>query len=246
MSQRGAGYDRHITIFSPDGRLFQIEYAFKAVKSANLTSVGVRGKNCVVLAGQKKVQDRLVDPSSVTNIRKISPEIGMICTGLSADAVKQVERARQEASEFLFENGYKCPVGVLSGRLADINQVYTQHAAMRAMGVMMIIGGVDEEKGPQLFRVDPAGHCWGYHACAAGPKMEAAQNFFEKQQKKEPMGEMDVNDTLDCAIMSLQTVLAVDFKPTDVEVGIVEGDGKFRKLTEAEIDERLTAIAERD
>ena len=159
---RGAGYDRHITIFSPEGRLYQIEYAFKAVNKPTLTSCGVKGKKCVVLVGQKKVEDKLVDPKCVTNMHRITPKIGCIMTGLPADAEAQVGRAREEAADFLFKNGYEIPVEYLAKRLATINQLYTQHASMRAFGVMMILCSVDKAKGPQLFRVDPAGSYRGF------------------------------------------------------------------------------------
>mmetsp|Transcript_24875 Transcript_24875/g.40086 ORF Transcript_24875/g.40086 Transcript_24875/m.40086 type:complete len:225 (+) Transcript_24875:138-812(+) len=155
-----AGYDRHITIFSPQGKLYQVEYAFKAVKNANMTSIGVRGKDCVIVVTQKKVADKLIVPSSVSHLFKITPTIGCVSTGLIADAKNQVTRARQEAAEFKYKNGYDIPVGHLAKRVADICQVYTQHAFMRPLGVVPIFCGIDmegKEAIPQLYKVDPAG-----------------------------------------------------------------------------------------
>jgi len=242
--ERGAGYDRHITIFSPEGRLFQIEYAFKGVTAPGLTSVGLKGKDCCVVVGQKKVADKLVDPSSVTNLHTITPNIGCIMTGMPADATAQVGRARQEAADFLFKNGYEIPVAYLAKRLATINQVYTQHASMRAFGVMMILIGIDAEKGPQLLRIDPAGSHYGYKGVAAGAKEQAAMNFLEKKLK----GGTDTNlkETIELAILTLQNVLSTEFKPSDLEIAFVKGTERFTALSENQIDGHLTSIAERD
>jgi len=236
------GYDRHITIFSPEGRLYQIEYAFKAVKSTGLTSIAVRGDDCAVVVGQRKVEDKLIDSSSVTNLYKITPEIGCIMTGLPADAVAQVQRARQEAADFLHENGYKIPVSFLAKKIADTNQVYTQHASMRAFGVMIILIGVDDEVGPQCFKIDPAGHYWGYKATSAGLKEDAAENWFAKKLKSDPV--LSLKDAVKMGIMCLQNVLLTDCKPDELEVGIVKGKSQFYTLDEKEIDEYLTLIAE--
>jgi 20S proteasome alpha/beta subunit len=110
----GAGYDRHITIFSPEGRLYQVEYAFKAVKSAGVTSIGVRGKDSVCVVTQKKVPDKLLDHTSVTHLFPITKYIGLLATGLTADARSLVYQARNEAAEFRFKWGYEMPVDVLA------------------------------------------------------------------------------------------------------------------------------------
>ncbi|KAK8948298.1 Proteasome subunit alpha type-6 [Platanthera guangdongensis] len=241
----GAGYDRHITIFSPEGRLFQVEYAFKAVKAAGVTSIGVRGKDSVCVVTQKKVPDKLLDQTSITHLFPITKYLGLLATGITADARSLVQQARNEAAEFRFKWGYEMPVDVLAKWVADKAQIYTQHAYMRPLGVAAMILGIDEEKGPQLFKCDPAGHFFGHKATSAGLKEQEAINFLEKKMKNDVA--FSYEETVQTAISALQSVLQEDFKATEIEVGVVRKDEPvFKVLSTEEIDEHLTTISERD
>lgn len=223
-----------------------IEYAFKAVKEHGITVLGVRGSDSCVLVSQKKVADKLIDPSSVTHMYRITDKIGAVVTGLIADARAYIIRARQEASSFRYKNGYDIPLEYLSKRLANVAQVYTQHAFMRALGVVTILCCIDDEKGPQLFRNDPAGHYLGFKACAAGSKEQEANNYLEKKIKS-ANDQLGYSKTIEIAILALQTVVGSDLKPSDLEVAVVTSDNtKFRTLNEQEIDQHLTAISDRD
>jgi len=259
-----AGFDRHITIFSPEGRLYQVEYAFKPAKEG-VSAIGVRAHDGVVLVCQKKVPDKLLDPAAVTHMHAITPFIGCVSTGLAADAKAQVTRTRMEAAQFKYKNGYDVPVSYLAKRVADVGQVYTQHAFMRALGVVSLFCAMDDEDGPQLFKCDPAGHYLGYKACAAGTKEQEANNFLEKRMRtaedkaKEAAGAagttgttglaagMEMSKAIETAIIALQTVVGSDLKPTDLEVGVVtRAEPRWRQLTEQEIDQQLAAISDRD
>lgn len=136
---RDNNYDRQITIFSPQGHLYQVEYALSAADSTGLTAIAVRGKSSCAMVIQKKVPDRLIDPSSVTYIYKITDKIGCLMAGLTADCRVQVTRMRQEAHEFKFKFGYDMPVHVLAKRIADICQVYTQEASLRMLACTAIL-----------------------------------------------------------------------------------------------------------
>lgn len=239
-----AGYDRHITIFSPEGRLYQIEYAFKAVRSSGLTALAVRGEDSVVLVTQKKVPDKLLVSSSMTRLFRISKTIGAVITGMLADSRAHAQRASQEAAKFKHENGYDMPVHVLAKRMADIAQVYTQHAFMRAYGVVSMFGSIDEEKGPQLYRCDPAGYYLGYKATSAGQKEQEANNYLETFVKKHTADEKyapSFEKTIEGAIVGLQNVVGSDLKPDEFEVMVINKDG-VKKLTEKEVDERVSII----
>ncbi|GMH83547.1 hypothetical protein TL16_g09633, partial [Triparma laevis f. inornata] len=239
---RDSNYDHHISIFSPNGRLYQIEYAFKASQSSGLTSVACRGLNSVAICTQKKVPERLVDPESVSNVFTIVPSIGCLMTGIGPDCKALVQRIRYEANDFQYKYGYPIPCSQLAKRIADIAQVYTQSASMRPLAATAILISVDDEKGPQLFKVDPAGHYLPFFATSAGVKEQEAVNYFEK--KVDDLKTAESDDVARTAIMCLGSVLGSDFRGSEIEVAIVKGKERFKKLTEDEVEGHLNAIAE--
>jgi len=252
---RNIGYDRNITIFSPEGKLFQIEYAFKAIRLPGDTSIGIRGTDSVCLITTKRVEDKLIDPSSVSRMFKITPTIGCLVTGRYPDARALIYKSRQIAADFKFDNGFDIPVHYLAQEVANYNQMFTQHAYKRVAGVSMLFCAMDDESGPRLYMIDPAGACYGYKAVASGQKEQEAMSALEKlwkEKQEEATKEnkpffMNYQNTVEAAIESLQKVLGVDFKSNQVEVAVVSTkDTKFRILTEKEVDEFIGIISEKD
>ncbi|AQZ11580.1 SCL1 (YGL011C) [Zygosaccharomyces parabailii] len=243
-----AGYDRHITIFSPEGRLYQVEYAFKATNQTSINSLAVRGKNCSVIISQKKVPDKLLDPSTVSYIFKISRTIGMVANGPIPDGRNAALRAKAEAAEFKYKYGYDMPCDVLAKRMANLSQIYTQRAYMRPLGVIQTYIAVDEELGPSIYKSDPAGYFVGYKATATGPKQQEIttrlENYF-KNTTENRLEEDSWEKVVEFGITQLTDSLGTEFAKNDIEVGVaVEND--FFTLTEDQIEERLVTIAEQD
>ncbi|KAL7066795.1 putative proteasome subunit alpha type 6 [Cryptosporidium serpentis] len=244
-------HDRHITIFSPEGKLYQIEYAFRAVKNSNLTAIAIKGTDTVCIACQKKVpnqqgqQDKLLDASYVTSMFRIRKDIGAVALGIGPDCKAMISKCREIASDFAFNNGMEMPVSYLCHKAADVNQMYTQHASMRLLGASAIFVSIDDEDGPSIYKVDPAGYFASYKACAIGSKEREGTNILEKILKKTQLSSSI--DVVNATIESLQSTLGVDFKCGDIEVGVATvNQPAFRLLSEIEIDECLTTIAEKD
>lgn len=225
-----------------------MEYAFKAINSSNITSLGVCGEDLAVLISQKKLPDKLLDPATVSYLFSISPSIGMVATGLIADARAQALRARLEVTEFRYLYGYEMPVQSLAKRIANLSQLYTQRAYMRPLGVSLTFCQIDPDgviPGAQIYRCDPAGYFTSVSAVATGPKQQEATTFLEKKFKKTSHVKGDWKDVVEFSINALSSVLGTDFRKNDIEIGVATANG-FRILTVDEIDEQLVAIAEKD
>ena len=163
----------------------------------------------------------------------------------AADIRDIVQKARRKAADFKQHYGYEVPVDVLANILADEFQVYTQHAYMRPLAVMVILIAVDEDRGPSLFKCAPAGYFVGYSATSAGAKEVEAVNFLEKKVKSG--ASFDVNQTAQLAISALQHVLGEEAKASELEVAVVTADNpNFRVISESEVEDHLTSISERD
>ncbi|ODV59090.1 proteasome core particle subunit alpha 1 [Ascoidea rubescens DSM 1968] len=240
-----AGFDRHITIFSPEGRLYQVEYAFRAITAANINAIGICGEDSVVLISQKKVPDKLLDASTVSNLFQITPLVGMIATGSIADGRSQALRAKAEAAEFRYKYGYDIPCDILAKRMANLSQIYTQRAYMRPLGVTLTFCAFDDEKGPLLYKCDPAGYFIGLKATAIGPKQDEITTALEKKFKKKDYIKGNWIKVVDESIIILSNILGTELKKNDIEIGVAVKD-RFFVLTADQIEERLVSIAEED
>ena len=178
MSSIGTGYDLSAAQFSPDGRVFQVEYAQKAVENSS-TAIGIKCKNGVVLAVEKLVTSKLHMPDSNQRIFNIDKHVGMAVAGLLTDAREIVEIARNEASNYRLQYSSPIPPKYLAERVAMYMHAYTLYSSVRPFGASVLIASYFEDK-PQLFMIDPSGVPLGYNGCAIGKAKQAAKTEIEK------------------------------------------------------------------
>ncbi|KAH3757048.1 20S proteasome regulatory subunit alpha protein [Pelomyxa schiedti] len=178
MSSIGTGYDLSCTTFSPDGRVFQVEYATKAVDNSG-TAIGLRVRDGVVLGVEKLILSKMLVEGSNRRVLTVDENIGVAFAGLSADARMLVKRCRTEASGYRDFYGSPIPTHVLSDRISGYVQAHTLYAHLRPFGCALLIAGYDA-KGPQLFAVEPSGLSWGFYGCAIGKGKQACKTEIEK------------------------------------------------------------------
>ena len=226
MQPSNMAYDRAITVFSPDGRLFQVEYAREAVKRGT-TTVGVKFKDGVVLIVDKRIASRLVEPDSIEKIFTIDDHIGCATSGLVADARTLIDRARLDAQINEITYNEKIQIKTLVKRICDFKQTYTQYGGVRPFGTALLIAGVDES-GPRLFSTDPSGALMEYKASSEGAGRTGAMAYFEEKYSEN----MTVEEAVDLGIKALHKGTEGKLNPAAIEIGIVQKDVNFHIVTQ--------------
>lgn len=227
--QPNMAYDRAITVFSPDGRLFQVEYAREAVKRGT-TTVGVKFRDGVVLIVDKRITSRLVEPSSIEKIFVLDDHVGCATSGLVADARSLVDRARIDAQ--LNKVTYDEPISVLSlvKRICDFKQSYTQYGGVRPFGTALLVAGVDDT-GAHLIETDPSGALMEYKASSVGSGRNQAMEFFEEKYK-DNVGQ---DEAILLGLSALYKATDGKLNPDAIEIGVVTSKDKFHKLPADEV-----------
>ncbi len=226
-------YDRGITIFSPDGRLYQVEYAREAVERGS-ASVGVRTADGVVLAANRQTRSPLIERESIEKIHAVDDHIGVGSAGHVADARKLVDIARQEAQVEHLRYGQPVGVEALTKTLTDHVQQYTQTGGARPFGVALLVGGIENGE-PRLFETDPSGTPYEWQATAVGGGSDEIRSFLEAEYDPE----MDLAGGVTLALGALgQVQNGID--ADSVEVATVDTESEqFRTLPADEIAAHL-------
>lgn len=231
------GYDRSTSMFSPDGRLFQVEYAMEAAKRG-WTMVGVRAVDGVVIVAEKRKTSPLIDISQLEKVYMVDGHIGAGFVGFGSDGRILIDYARLLAVQYRFVYGEPIPVEYLTRQICDLMQVYTQHGGVRPFGVTLMIAGVDDT-GPKLYVAEPSGQYISYKAHGLG---QGGGQAIEVLQKEYRDG-MKLEDAILLGIKAVASVM--EGKPTTetLEVGIVDSETqKFRKLTKEELQKFLEKL----
>lgn len=221
-------YDRGLTTFSPDGRLFQVEYAREAVKKGS-TTLGIKFKDGVLLIADKRTSNKLVEPASIQKIYQVDETIGCATSGLVADARALVDKAREEAQKHVVTYGENIAVEVLTRRLCDYEQKVTQFGYGRPFGTSMIVAGVDDI-GVHLFETDPSGAFVAYKATCIGLGRSSVTDVLEKEFEDG----MTFDAALKLGMKALEAAIEEPPKAETVEVGVVMVGGRYRLLSDEE------------
>jgi len=241
MQGRGQGqrqaYDRGTTIFSPDGRLYQVEYAREAVKQGS-ASIGVRTVDGVVLLVDARNPSLLLERESIEKLHKADDHIGIASAGHVADGRRIIDFARQRAQ--LNRLQYEEPIGVeiLTKQICDEMHEYTQVGRGRPFGVALIIGGIENDQ-PRLYETDPSGTPREWAALAIGAGRNEIQAFLEDHYSDQ----LSLEAGIDVAFRALASVKDEPQSPEDVGIATIDVESKqYRELPDDEIREHLDSL----
>ena len=234
MPHQLMGYDRAITMFSPDGRLLQVEYAKKTVKQGSI-AIGIVCKEGVVLITDKRIVDSLVVTEAVEKIYQIDDHMGATASGILSDARVLIERAQLKAQQHRVT--YDTAIDTISivKDICNLKQICTQSGGLRPFGVSILVAGIDET-GPKLFETDPTGIFFQYKATVIGE----GETEIEEMLRKEYKDDFSMQEALKLGIRGLSKVLDKDFSSERIDVAYIKvSDRKFTKMKRPETDKLI-------
>lgn len=227
-----AAYDRAATMFSPDGRLYQVEYASKIVEQGTL-GIGLIYDKGVLFAADKKISSTLLLPSSVEKLFVVDDHIAAISSGLVGDARRLIQIARQESQENQAYYGEQIHIETLVKKIAAIMQVFTQYGGMRPFGVSFIFGGIDPSKAKRLFEAEPSGALAEYKAVAIGKNKKEAIKVLEAGFKEN----MQIKDAVNLVVKALKSGVPENekFDLGKLDVAFIEAGKELKRLNAEEL-----------
>lgn len=234
MPHQLMGYDRAITMFSPDGRLLQVEYAKKTVRQGS-SAIAMTCKDGVLFVADKRIVDKLVVPESVEKIFQIDDHIGATASGILSDARVLIERAQVKAQQHKVTFDTSIETLTVVKDICDLKQICTQSGGLRPFGVSVLVGGIDNGT-PHIFETDPTGIFFEYMASAIGE----GELEIEEVLHKEYSQALTIEDGLKLSLKALKKVLGENFNMDRLDAAYITiKEKKFRKFPKDTISKLL-------
>jgi len=231
-------YDRALTVFSPEGRLYQVEYALEAVRRGTL-AVAIKSKEDVCIAAQIKIPSKLMDPNSIDKIFQIDDHIGVAISGLHADSRTLINYARVQAQSFRLTYDEPVRLNMLVKTIADLKQMYTQYGGIRPFGCALFFIGIDST-GPQIYTTSPSGIYRPYKAYALGSGEAQAREHIQTNYKEN----MSFKEIVDLALNAIKESVEEDLSKDTIRIAYVKSseDNKFKICTKDEINKFIIEL----
>jgi len=230
-------YDRALTVFSPEGRLFQVEYALEAVRRGTL-AVAIKSKEDVCLAAQIKIPSILIDADSIDKLFQVDEHIGVAISGLHADSRALINYARVQAQSFRLTYDEPVRLNMLAKAIADMKQMYTQYGGIRPFGCALFFIGIDAG-GTQIFTTSPSGIYRSFKAYAIGTGEASAREYLIENYKEE----MPFEEIINLALNALKDSIDEDATKENIRMAYIKGETKqFHMCNKQEVEEFLTKL----
>ena len=224
-------YDRAITVFSPDGRLFQVEYALETV-NRGATIIGIACSEGIVLGAEEKIETKLQDTNFTWKLYAVDDHLGAAVVGLGSDARILIDQARIYAQSNRLMYDEPIDVEMMTKRVGDIKQLYTQHAGVRPFGVSIIFGGIDNT-GSRVFSTDPSGSYRGYKAVAVGIGRETVEGILKEEYRED----LSLEEAKKLAVKCLTQALVARGEPKRIKISVISAETKkLQVVSDEEIE----------
>jgi proteasome alpha subunit len=231
-------YDRALTVFSPEGRLYQVEYALEAVRRGTL-AVAIKSKEDVCLAAQIKIPSKLMDADSIDKIFQIDEHIGVAIAGLHADSRVLINYSRVQAQSFRLTYDEPVRLNMLVKAIADLKQIYTQYGGIRPFGCSLFFIAIDST-GPQIYTTSPSGIYRSYNAFALGSGEATAREYIQKNYKDD----MSFKEILTLALNAIKEPSEEELTKENIRIGYIKSaeENEFKMCSKEEIQAHLAEL----
>lgn len=237
MPHQLMGYDRAITMFSPDGRLLQVEYAKKTVRQGS-TAIGMVCSDGVLLVADKRIVDSLVVPESVEKIWQIDEHIGAAASGILSDARVLIDRAQLRAQQNRVTYDSEIDTLTIVKEMCDLKQICTQSGGLRPFGVSILVAGIDDHT-PRLFETDPIGIFFQYLATVIGEGEVEVEEILHKEYNQN----LTMEEGLRLSLKALKKVLGENFSIERIDAAYISTtEKKFRKVAKQRIEKTASEL----